>query len=689
MVNNLPQPANTNDSRQRFEDAKKRYAEMNSNRNVAETTQDAGSEDKTLYNNIIDFLKDRQEHIAVPKPVINTQAFRPVKFDNDNIPIPLPVKDLGDQAIASQQYQTNRLLGSINDNIISSSIHEPLKIDDSEIAHEATLKEVVTVLQSIAENLKDFAQTFVEKFTAVGQNFMAGFGQYGDSVTEERGWLSDKIANMIDYIKGTSPKVETAIDTMAKLFTPVTKFSKQTANYLKEIYELQLKRMQKAKTDEARAMVDDEAMPKGALAGLMHVLLPKDSVIRKVFDNIAAITKFFGRVGEAADQKLQSSGVGSLLFSPAAIRPLITGALRLITAFGGMGTFLGGIIGAAAFAPFYAMFKHPEQLYGYLEAFGNLFTKAIGPALEWISKEIVPPLALAMAGLMAAADYLLDNFGTFVNEKLTYLIGTVLPDVLVFFGKQIDTLWQGLKEVTKRIAGIFGFGEYSKNSILYNILAAFGTLADSTLELMSIWVTEVIKSLGLSDFFGLKEGEGIYGRIKRFFMEDIPNFAIKMFDKMMKLIDEYNPIPIIKKKIKSFTDMIIDMIPTWNDMKKWVIDAIPAWVSDSVRQWIVDQLGPDPEPTVPGPNGPMKQEDFGALRNELSQMTSTPMPANKLYDAPISAWDRGAGAAPMIFNAPTTHNNSSTSVSQRGGGSGLRPTTTPSASPLDGILYGR
>ena len=665
----------TNDTRKRFEDARARYAASQKNEVL---TGDRDSDDAN-YNNILDLLqKQANRNPNVPLPVPRPVAVGPA-YHNDNnlnIPIPLPVKAIDEEILARNQSKTNQLLDQLQDTIVTTALPQPIQIDDSAIAHETTLQHVAELLNDILNNLRDFAKEIVDNFLHVGRQWTGKMDELVQSEVTSQGWLTRAITTVVDKIRGVDPRMETTVDKIAAFLAAGTAYGKKQVDYLKGLYELQV-RARKTNAQEARKLVNDE--DKGPLAGFMDLILPSNSIIRKAFDGIGKIGDFIKNLGEAAAEKAGPGVFGLLMSSPAAISGIVTSVLGL---FGGLAGFLTSVIGAAAFASVYAMFKHPEQLVDLLGAFGDLFSKVVIPAFEWIAKEIIPPLTVAFAGLMVAADYLLDNVGTFINKELTKFIGTDLPELLTFIGSIIDTLYKGVKTWVLSMAGMFGVGPNGDKGFLKNFFTMIFAIPDAMLEVISKFATQLITELGLSDFFGLKEGEGLYGRIKRFFMEDIPKFAIDTFNSMIDLIHKLNPITLIEQKIRDFTEAIVNLIPTWQDIKKWVADSIPEWVSDNIRDWILQKLDVENSEEV-SQNALPQQIPVDVSQNALPQQ----IPADEIYNAPVSSFARQAATPPIIYAPSTVNNTDNSSVTTQVGGRGRIGTTSPERYPLDDMLY--
>lgn len=666
----------TDDSAARFQAARDRYNQMMQSKNTDRESLDSDSDANAMaVANALDLLRKMANDNKVAKiPNVAPVNMRVASNQNKQpgLPVPLPVKPIDPQALVMQS-QTNDLIKKLNGTVAASSLPQPVKIDDSKIAHEATLKDVSEILSNIYVYIKELSINLLDKFREITGTWSNQFDDYAEEEQKKTGWITRVLGKTIDYVKGVHPGFVSFAESIQRLGKPLIDRTNKTVDYLKRIYDLQKKRMVRSNIEESRDTLTPSSS-RNPFSGIFRLIFPDDSTGRKVINGLKSIGSFFHKIGEFGESKiLGSTGGGGILTK---ILPMLgSGGMiaKVLGLFGGIAGFIGAVAGSVAFASLYAMFKHPEQLVALLGAFGNLFQETIVPALEWITKEIIPPLSVAFAALMVAADYLLDTVGTYVNEKLTYIIGTALPDVLKMFGRMIDTVWQGVKELTLRIAGIFGVGEYGEEGIINNLLNAMLTIGDTILETISVFATEVIKSLGLADVFGLKEGEGIYGRIKRFFMEDIPNFAVDLFNSTVEYIKELNPIETIKKKLGDFVDNIVGMIPSWEDVKKFMVDSIPSWTPDVIKDYFVKKLmGPSDSTTEP-----MRAPIYEPARKNIMGH----------YNVPLDPWSRTVSTPSSMIYAPTNNtNNVSNTNSVNRGGVGIGNTSPPS-NRLDDMIF--
>src|SRR5690606_16009363 len=188
-----------------------------------------------------------------------------------------------------------------------------------------------------------------------------------------------------------------------------------------------------------------------------------------------------------------------------------TNFLSVFSTVGRLGVLLGSIAGVLATSAVYAALKNPEQLAGYLKAFGRIIYENLLPTFKWIVTELGPVFALLSAAIIWVADKVMDTVGTWINTGAIYLLGTVIPDILTSIGRTIDSLWQGLKGFALRIAGIFGLGPHGDKGFFANFGMAFVELFDGIFEAISIWTTQFIGTFVNLEVFGLREGETLWG----------------------------------------------------------------------------------------------------------------------------------------------------------------------------------
>lgn len=665
----------SSDPYNRFEQARARYRDSQRMLRKRETLAEDPNIGNEGVTNFLDYLEKRQRDL--PKPV--------------NITKPIPVSIVK----ADSNILPFKGMGALS--------------DLENIANETTLQKVLHVLTEIFVRLKTVVENIVEQFSLVGNNLSRDLrGMLTGEEEKSKGWFTKIVSGIRNQFKDM-PGVGKAIDKSNTLFAAMTENSKKTIDHLKGIYRV-LAEGRPSATEGSRDLIEEQKSSKtGAFAGMYDVFFEKDGKLDKTFKMFGKLGEGLNKLGEWGEKQSQgimSTGLGVFLGNN--LGNIMTKATGLFRIFGGLGKFITRFVGGALFASVYALFKNPDQMAGMLGMFARLFTDVIMPVFVWINKEIVPVLTVAFAGLTWILDKVTDTFGSLINNTIISL-GNIAIDVAMFFGRQIDHIWQSLKDIILRIAGIFGVGKYGDEGIIKNFIGIFTSMFDGIMEYISIWATEIIKSLGLSDFFGLKEGEGIWGRIKRFFMVDLPEWAIaqfnkltdylgisdwfgfggtdndsstiagsikgffkdkipnwitESFNKLAELVSEYNPYNLIKDKISSFIDAIVNLVPSWADVKSWVKDAIPNWVPDRLKNWFDDQLS--------GSGDAVKQqaaEAYNKISPTVERAYDRTAPVRQFLSERSERLLNGVRDRSSVIFAPTTitdMSNKVNSVTQQG-----------------------
>lgn len=616
-----PDPKEFNDS-ERFRDARDRYfRSLEANESKAKQKVGDGGIEASLKQ----FLRENSKSI---KKETSSGGF------GDGVKLPLPVKPIDPEGLA-MAARTNANIQKLVDKMKpSKSFGDVIKIDDSKLAQESTMQVISYLMNKLLQTSLDLAQSMVGGVTGFLEWAQGSFVKQLDREDKERGWFAKGITGMINKIRGIGPKTDTMIERLLRYSKDSVDWAKKAGDRLQTLIELQLMQLS-TKTEDARlklvekGLIKDEKDPDkkvGAFRGLADAVLPEDSVIRKALGVAGSIGSMFGFLGKMGANQLGAMGV--TMASIKAASPVLA---KVLGVFGGIGGFIALIAGSTAFSMVYAAFKNPDQMMGYLGAFGTLFNENILPTFKWISTEIVPLLAMAFTGLLYAGEKLADVVGTVINKTLIFILGTSLPRLLNLIGGVFVSMWDAFKEIGKRIIGIFGVGEHGKENIFFNISGIFTAIAKmflniagSALEWIGQWAADGIRLLGLADAFGLRDGEGLWGRFKRFIAEDIPNFAIGLFNSMVDKIAEWtgiaDPIGAIKESFMSLIDGLKNFIPSWDSIKRYLAGAIESAPGPrSLKNWLIGHLmgkgeeaDPAETPTETSPSMYDKITGFGS-----------------------------------------------------------------------------
>lgn len=690
----------------RLKEARERYqqASLASERNRKEMLE-TGDRTNNLEPALLKFLQ--------------SQANQNKRFPNEqklgsniaSLPVPLPVKPIDPEALTTQ-VRTNQMLKQLSDTIVRTSLPQPVRIDDSKIASESTLSVVSYLLDEINRSIHKLVDDMLSNIKNLNGSIRQGFFKSIESEEKERGWATKFISKSIDKIRGISPKTDTFMERLIRYTKPIADFAKKQSEQLQMLIQLQLAQLT-TKTDEARQKLISKGLisdtsdgPKGAFTGLVDSILPEKSVIRSAIGVVTTVGALFSFIGKWGASQLARVGITNM-----ALRPLlknVPGALKVLRLFGGIAGFISGIVGSAVFSSVYAAFKNPDQLAGYLGVFGRLFTENIIPTLKWISTEIVPILSMAFAGLMVVTEQVADKLGTFINN---FLIGALygVSETFTMVGKVIDSLWQGMKKVVTHALGIFGIGPNGDVGVVNNILGVFDSFAkvivqvgDAILEWISQGFTSFLSSMGLTDWMGLNEGESMYGRIKRFLSQDIPeligNVLTGLTAKIGEWIEEFDPGGMMRDKFMSLINAIGSIFPSWQDIKNFVTSAIESSpLPQRLRRWMINAInGESQAPIV------IDSSRTSEFRNksiqERARIANSPNPTLEgiksfATRAGEKLTDIGTGlvGSTYIFAPQSATTNNSTSV--RGGGSSNSSSRIPGAQyipqtpPIDQWLH--
>lgn len=692
----VAQPKNTNnqdDSQRRFQEARDRYNKLNQGKYQTESLASDSDADEVMMATTLDYLRKLSDQNKAPRVSV-----KPVKADNSNkvpgLPVPLPVVPVAPEQLIVQE-KTNKLIDRLAKNT----------------SRESTLKVVVETLVLLTSQIERFTQTIIDKFGDISGHWTSRFEQYTDEQKKASGWMTRLVGKLI----GRDPDHHTMSFAEAlEVFTkPIIKATRGTFDLLQKQFKFMSAANRKERMDAIRGSVTDEDGRPGMFSGMSETLFPKNSIIRTAIDFVKGIGTFFTDINKVGKEKLGAAQGGFL----GAIAGIASGGIigKFLTLMTGLFSSVAVVVGSAVFASVYSMFKNPDQFYRMMSAFGTFFTEVVTPALAWITKEILPPISIAFAALMVVADKLLETVGTVINESLIWILGTALPETFKILGKQIDIAWQTIKKLFWRIAGIFGVGEHGETGIFQNLLMMVIETVDGLMELASVIPTRILQAFNIDELIGLQDGESLYGRLKRFIVEDIPNFLVKIFDTVMAYISEFHPIEWIKKKLDSiieyftggdeeqkkqalatikdmtvgffedFINLLTGWIPTWEDMKGWLRSIIPEGTPGVIKNWLLDQLGSAQDAAA---NAIDAGKDIAnqAYKNNIDP---TLRDIQRSIDSfSLSPWANSNSGAPVII-APQTNNTTNNNMS--GGGAsinniGIGSTTAP-LSRLDEMIF--
>jgi hypothetical protein len=578
----------------RFAEARSRYAQMNAR------PTDVMDSDSGNLSEATDYLR------KIATQYSSNKSDRIVANSNNRpLPVPLPVVPvITDQLIV--QERTNQLISSLAQNT----------------SRESTLQMVATSTGALVEHIRAFTETLstqLKSLNGTTAQWKDSFAEFNDDRSYQKGWL----AKLTSKLTGNNGKTQmTFAEALAHFTKPIVSNTEKTVDYLKYQYDLLINADRKSNLSDARSSSQDSELRRGPSAtyGMVDSVFGTNNLGRTAVDALTKAGSMFKALGVVAKSKIDGAeGAAGILGT---IQAITKGGIiaKVLGIFGGIAGFITLIAGSLVFASVYALFKNPDQLAGMMQAFGSLFTEVVVPAMEWITKEILPPVAVAFGALMVAADYLLDTVGTVINKSLIWILGTAIPEAFKVLGGYVNTMWQTIKSIFWRITGMFGMGEHGEEGILTNIMWAFLELGDGLLEFFTQLPTAILRWFNLQDYIGLEDDESIYGRFKRFIAVDIPNFLYTVFTAAMAYISKLEPIKYITDKIQGVIDwfksdgdtesgtvistikskvsefftniisLLTSWIPSWEDMKGWLRNVVPEGTPEFLKSWLNDKL---------------------------------------------------------------------------------------------------
>lgn len=644
-------------------------------------------------------------------------ASQPETMSSDNFTLPSGMKPIPVKLVDATSIMGSKAIDSLNKTVKASAVPIPLKIDDSNISSEHTLQLATQYLSSIDKNIVGLDSDFTKEIGKLDNTLQEGLLNIVEEDNSQKGWIARLTGGFLSYFRDVTPKMESISESISKFIKPVMDSGANQINRLDRLIGIQLdvlaanrlsmSQAARDQLDEQKKKEEAEKAPKGKIdslysslmksfknsfKGLSTTLFPEDSTMRSGINFIKGAAGFMVSIGKFGDSIIKNSKVwpvlvksGEILSKLPVIGRIVPLFAKFASAIGGLAGFLTAIAATAIIAPIYAVFRNPDQLAGYLSAFGTLFSENIAPTLAYITTNVVPVLSVIFAGLVYVVDKFLDTIGTFINGVLINILGEQLPKVFTTLGRTFKSLWEGLVDIGLRIAGIFGVGEYAGEGFFKNILGAFISFGDGILDALSQAFTGILGLFVNLDFLGLNEGESIYGRLKRFIMVDVPNKISVVFNTIANYIESLDPIQMMKDKIYNFINTIANIIPSWDDLKGMMRDAIPSWIPESTRNWLESKLTPSgasEEPTVlptitvpstPDPE-PASSSWYDRLLGRSSEVydKASDKVENLLkdnqdkIDSLISVYDRAKQTA--IVYAPTVDNSTVSNISNRASG---------------------
>lgn len=688
-----PNTTNSDNTRQRFLDARERYNQLNQGKFKQESLASDSNADEVMMATTLDYLRKMAERNDTPRvSSVKVTSSRPVA-DNQNklpgLPVPLPVVPVAPEQLIIQE-KTNKLI----DRLAKST------------SKERTLQAVVETLVQLTSAIETFTQAIIDKFGDIAGHWTSRFDEYADETKKGNGWLTRVVRSLL----GRSDHHQMSFAEALQVFTaPIIKATKGTYELLKRQASVFAAVARNERIDEVRATVETP----NALTGMSNTLFPEGSTVRKVIDIAKAIGSFFKSIGDAGAEKLKGAAAGGGIVG--AISGILSKGIivKVLGVFGSLAGFLTAVAGGATFASVYALFRNPDQLTRLFGAFGTLLNDVIIPTLTWITTDILPPLGIAFTALGVAMDKLLVAVGTEINEALIYLIGTTIPAVAGEIARQakaydegIQSDLQKIKNVLAELPGYWNSFEEWWDYISLSTRTFFSNLKDKFVEIST----------------------NIYKTIESLILKDIPNFFVNIFNDAMNYIKSLSPLQFINDKIQAvidwftseedinstsmlttiknkitgffnnFTNLLTGWIPSWEDMKGWVSNIIPSSVPEWIKSWFSDRLSGIQEKSseVYESGKSIANSAYVGVKERVEPVVNFTKtraePARRDLQTRIDNLPlrNPLGGSGSIIIAPQTNNTTTTNNNVNGGGIFDRigiGSTTPPMSRLDEMIF--
>jgi len=364
--------------------------------------------------------------------------------------------------------------------------------------------------------------------------------------------------------------------------------------------------------EKARGLVDgkEEGFAKNFFKKFegMFDLLIKNPEVKSASEFIGSTYKFLDNIGKAGKslggkwlQRMADWGWVAMMLSPLKklkglfgfftkipgiskalniiskighITKIIPLLARIAALIGGIGGFMGAIIGSAVFAIVYNAIKNPNVLAEYMGIFGDFFGM-MKDAFAYLATEVFPPIGVALAAVGVVCLKLLDIVGGLLNMILIPILKGVMI-LIKGIGRVFKVIWDTFMEVIYNILGIFGVGKYKDKGFLTILLDMMGAFWAFPAKLVGALIDTAADLFNWGNWMGLgaKGEETFTAKMGKIFWNMIDGIG----DWFSGLVDG------IKEWFKSAGDWISIML-----VKSviWVVDFIKKWNIISVLAWTI------------------------------------------------------------------------------------------------------
>ena len=535
----------------------------------------------------------------------------------------------------------------------------PVKLDDKTLAHDLVLLQIYKQLSQINASDEKYYKKSTSLLQAIGDGWSEGFDSFVEKDDQQSGWMTKLTGNLLGFFK--KDEKQNMATRMEQMLKPINDNTSEAAKILDKILVSGL--LVYGKHDQSSLMQTRSAFvetndtifgskkSRNAFSGFDRMLSDNGSFIAQTMLGMSNIMDFFKKAGDIIagdmkDRKL-TDFMGNMSGQSGILGIVFNGLTKIAGIFTGLGSFFGLLLGAGVVASLYALFKHPDQLFGMFKALATLFTDVIHPAFKWVMKELFPPLVKVFSLLLYYGEKLLDVVGTVINKTLIWFIGTALPAMFKSFGTLISNAWQVIKDAFSNIADYFidiykAFKDDGFFAGIMKIFTGIPKLLWKTIKSIATGLVNIISDLVKNLFTFITSTDeqsggllsGIAKAFLTFFMISIPDFVINSLKELIKLIldknpinmlfkiidyffgtslskwfsdtvdkglaflDELNPFKFLIKRVLGFFDYILSFIPGWKEMKMFLKSLLPDWLPDRVKKWfeeVLDSNGDDSE----------------------------------------------------------------------------------------------
>lgn len=459
-----------------------------------------------------------------------------------------------DMDISKEMTQKN-VLTSLMDILDSSrqSTQNILRVAD---ISETELKRLEQEMVKIRENtgsllpIEDYEKAMVQEFASLHNVLRDGYTDLTNTLTD--------LTNAIEMLGTNRQPIEFPFQEMRESF--FNPFSKIVGNLWKEM---------KDQTLSPFAKMRDKINSSDAFVGPRR------------WDN---------EKGDWVRDKLADFDANRLARDTQPIVAAVMMAVNLVKKFS---LFGAALLAASAGADAYL---DPAKVTAYFDSFQKLWLNSIQPTLQYLQEGMERLYTNAILPLVSSLQVIGEDLvawwnsegqnaflviGGFVNDTLIYFIGSVLPGFFTIIGQSIKSIIELTAALISNVKTVIdGFQEFDLKKIGEGLLNIGQAIIDAVLNMMNAQITGIIRIFNLEDMIDMKDGENFFESIKRHMdnlSAGIVNWIGNLKDGAVAWINSLNPAQTIVDALTSLMKAIIEMIPSYDDMAKYINGMIDTW----------------------------------------------------------------------------------------------------------------